>query len=1196
MKRFSTERMFGVMTWVLSLLFLCTGVAWAQAESGLVVSGGTLNKDYTYADNVYTVKTGTSLTFSGETTTDRIVIAEGVAANVTLDGASIAFSDGEGDHKEIGTCAIEIKNRAAVTLTISATNSLQSGASKAAIQVEKGASIQIEGDGTLTAQGGWGGAGIGAGDGTSCGTIRIKSGTVNAYAGDWAFGLGGGCFLDMETYKEGIIIIDGGNVTAGGKEWGSSSMMGNITLNGGNITTSYHYKTPTYQANAAGNITVNNSFTSTIKNWTIKGSGVVKRGAFTGCTFTGGMTLEDGTFTNCTFSGEKFVMYKGSINNTDGSRITSKEIVINGGEVTVEIPDANSANAIGNQDCNVTINGGTVRATAKAIAENGDPSGAGIAGTVTINGGHVIAKSKGCNGAGIGGYGSSHNGITVNSPITIRGGIVEAEGISHPWNDYTTIGIGTINNTNTAGTITIEGGVIKTNGIGCNKGGVSTQVIIKGGSIIGEIKNITPKDGEGNEIYLGITPVIENATDVSVDDQPYYISGNHTDDNKLYLYMTGKNHTVTIRTSDGRVTTYTATYVDTGVDGNTNNGFFSFTDESITTPTAKSSVSIKLEQNRVIYTQAENILTVTLPVIVKKETTTLLRSAAMHSVRLVLTDGDGKTHYSDRQTVTESNDYTFKFDTKGLDAGNYTLTAQYGGSATSLASDEATATLIIEQAEGITAPDYDEPENLTAIYGQTLADVNLPATWMWNAITSVDNAGEQKHMATFTSSDAKNYKTVEKKLAINVAKKMVTEAPADPTALDAITYNPKTTLANIKLDNGWKWADGATIPTSTTTEYPAYYKVTDDTNYDWSGISGYNSNNHRVERNIALTVNKASLTSGNFSFIYEGGVVKVEYAGTGTIGAITVYYSSDNGSTYTTDAPTAFGTYKVYIDVAESDNYEAIVKLTDKGWTFTIAPVHSIIIDPNIQHGSVAADKQNAQEGETVTLTVTPDGGYELESLSYTAGTGQGAVPIRTTFNMPAADVTITATFKPKTVTPPIDPEEPENPDPDPAPEPTVYYTVTLPVVEGAATDPAAGSYEVEAWNSFGFFLTLADDYNLSVPVVTTDSGETLEPRRSDGKYILRYVRRDTGIRISGIVKNPDPVANEAIEANTVQVRGGEGCLLLRLGTAQKVNVYTFTGSLFRRDEAPVGDTRWSLPAGNYIVLVDGKTYKVSVR
>ena len=91
-------------------------------------------------------------------------------------------------------------------------------------------------------------------------------------------------------------------------------------------------------------------------------------------------------------------------------------------------------------------------------------------------------------------------------------------------------------------------------------------------------------------------------------------------------------------------------------------------------------------------------------------------------------------------------------------------------------------------------------------------------------------------------------------------------------------------------------------------------------------------------------------------------------------------------------------------------------------------------------------------------------------------------------------------------------------------------------------------------------------------------------------------MRNDLEIRISGIEKNPDPVANEAIEAATIEVRGGEGCLYLRLGMRREVGVYTFTGSLLRFAEVAPGDSRWTLPTGNYIVRIDGKSYKVAVR
>lgn len=67
-------------------------------------------------------------------------------------------------------------------------------------------------------------------------------------------------------------------------------------------------------------------------------------------------------------------------------------------------------------------------------------------------------------------------------------------------------------------------------------------------------------------------------------------------------------------------------------------------------------------------------------------------------------------------------------------------------------------------------------------------------------------------------------------------------------------------------------------------------------------------------------------------------------------------------------------------------------------------------------HGSVTVRPSSAKAGETVTLTVSPDAGYELESLSVRDG-GNRAVPVtregenRYTFVMPSGTVDVTASF-----------------------------------------------------------------------------------------------------------------------------------------------------------------------------------------
>lgn len=168
-------------------------------------------------------------------------------------------------------------------------------------------------------------------------------------------------------------------------------------------------------------------------------------------------------------------------------------------------------------------------------------------------------------------------------------------------------------------------------------------------------------------------------------------------------------------------------------------------------------------------------------------------------------------------------------------------------------------------------------------------------------------------------------------------------------------------------------------------------------------------------------------------------------------------------------------------------------------------------------------------------------------------------------------------------------------PDPDPVPDPTpVYYTVTLPALEGATTDPVAGNYEVESWSSFCFYLTLDKDYDQSVPVVTTSRGETIKPRTSDGAYIVGYVRIPVAISIIGIQKNTD-VANATIEAG-VKVWTEPSALCLETDRTEEVRVITVSGSIVAVFDAKPGMNRRPLTPGLYVVQTGRKVCKVIVK
>ena len=63
-------------------------------------------------------------------------------------------------------------------------------------------------------------------------------------------------------------------------------------------------------------------------------------------------------------------------------------------------------------------------------------------------------------------------------------------------------------------------------------------------------------------------------------------------------------------------------------------------------------------------------------------------------------------------------------------------------------------------------------------------------------------------------------------------------------------------------------------------------------------------------------------------------------------------------------------------------------------------------------NGTVTADKEAAHVGDEITLTVTPDEGYELDTLTVTDANGDPVTVENNRFTMPNSDVTVTATFK----------------------------------------------------------------------------------------------------------------------------------------------------------------------------------------
>ena len=115
------------------------------------------------------------------------------------------------------------------------------------------------------------------------------------------------------------------------------------------------------------------------------------------------------------------------------------------------------------------------------------------------------------------------------------------------------------------------------------------------------------------------------------------------------------------------------------------------------------------------------------------------------------------------------------------------------------------------------------------------------------------------------------------------------------------------------------------------------------------------------------------------------------------------------------------GETKVDVTLTTEGNYTFVMPTGNVEISATYKAIYyNIILVPSVS-GEVTADKETANMGETVTLTVTPDKGYELDKIHVMNGTTQVAAVAEGegiyTFTMPAGNVVVSSLFKETTST-----------------------------------------------------------------------------------------------------------------------------------------------------------------------------------
>ena len=408
----------------------------------------------------------------------------------------------------------------------------------------KGAGTIIIYGGTITAQGGSDGAGIGGGNEAHGGIIIICGGTVNATGGTDAAGIGTGD--EYEGSNPTRITIYGGTVTATGGNYGAG-IGGGDDVDGGIVHIYGGTVTATGDEDAAG---IGGGEDGNGGNVIVYGGTVTAQGGIGGAGIGGGEDGNGGTLTVYggyihAIGGEKGFSNLGGAGIGGGCSGDGGTVTVHGGEIFAEAHSSTAAAGIGGggymEPYHRIGDGGTLIMYGGKVTANGgsfnEEGGAGVGGgeygeggVVIVRGGELIAKG----GAGSAGIGGGYHG--KGATVTIEDGKVTATG----GDGGAGIGGGS---TNPGGAVTISGGEVTAEG-GYEGAGI-------GGGLLGSGKRFNMTGGtvtaKGGELAAGIGG--GNQADM---DEDVTISGG-----TLYAYGTVEGEGIGgggwYGTSDGKV-------------------------------------------------------------------------------------------------------------------------------------------------------------------------------------------------------------------------------------------------------------------------------------------------------------------------------------------------------------------------------------------------------------------------------------------------------------------------------------------------------------------------------------------------------------------------------------------------------------------------------------------------------------------
>lgn len=431
----------------------------------------------------YTDKDGTKYDNEKNEDGDITITGKSDENTVSVKDADVTFKDLEIDRSASSTAAdgaaVSVSGNSSIELD--GKNTISSGMGHAGIEkADDNGTMTIKDDnnvsGSLTANGGFGGAGIGGGNNADGSDITITGGNVTANGGGHAAGIGGGSSSYSGGGNGSDITISGGNVTANGGTAGAGIGGGD-----GDAANGLNKNSDSTGGGRGSNITISG------KNTIVKAEGGAEAAGI------GGGRSGDADIIEIT---DSTVISNGhdSDNGNSGAGIGGGGFGAGGGagggisNITIKDADVTAGADSGGAGIGSGSASGFTIFYPNWKAEHPNE---GVASDITISGGRVKA-SGGDDSAGIGGgYLGSGSDITIkdNADVTANGGKWGAGIGGGRGGDGSDISISDSN-------VSASGGAAGA-GIGGGRGGKGENVTISGSS------TVSVKHGPGATLTSG---------------------------------------------------------------------------------------------------------------------------------------------------------------------------------------------------------------------------------------------------------------------------------------------------------------------------------------------------------------------------------------------------------------------------------------------------------------------------------------------------------------------------------------------------------------------------------------------------------------------------------------------------------------------------------------------------------------------